>query len=662
MSNRLSAETSPYLLQHKDNPVNWYPWCKEAFQKAKEDDKPIFLSIGYSTCHWCHVMARESFEDPKIAELLDAFICIKVDREERPDIDAVYMNVCQTLTGSGGWPLTIFMTAEQTPFFAGTYFPKTSRYGQTGLDELLQRILLLWHTERIKLLASGQQITRMLRQPPTVSGAAPQRSLLVRGYTALRQNFDAAWGGFGSAPKFPAPHNLLFLMRYYEAEQEPQALQMAERTLAAMAAGGIFDHIGGGFSRYSTDRQWLVPHFEKMLYDNALLLLAYLEGYLLTQNPLYADIAARTADYILRELTDSAGGFYCGQDADSDGVEGKYYVFTPAEAVRVLGREDGLRFCQMYNITEKGNFEGKSIPNRVENADAEWSGDDPRLLRLLEYRRKRTRLHLDHKILLSWNSWTILALTRASSILNDSRYLQAAEKAHVFIKERMTDRNNRLYLRFCDGEAAHAGQLEDYAVYTLALTELYRRTFEIQYLKEAVIRGEQMTQLFEDPENGGYYMTAHDAEPLLVRPKETYDAAMPSGNSAAAMALVQLAGLTGSVRWQEAADRQQTFLAGQMGQYPASHCYALLSMTKTLYPQKELLCTAGKIPAELSDLIKSRSSHNLNILFKSRSNEEELATLAPFTKDYPLSDEPVYYLCENGACRKPEIDFDALDL
>ena len=662
MANRLGLEKSPYLLQHKDNPVDWYPWCEEAFQRAKNEDKPVFLSIGYSTCHWCHVMAHESFEDGETARLLDDFVCVKVDREERPDVDAVYMAVCQALTGSGGWPLTVLMTPDQEPFFAGTYFPRTSRYGQLGLQDLLRQIARLWRTDRKKLFEAAGQITAAIQAVRQPEAGTPNRELLQKGYRMLRRSFDPAWGGFGQAPKFPTPHNLLFLMRVAEEEKEPDALQMAERTLQAMSAGGIFDHIGGGFSRYSTDGKWLVPHFEKMLYDNALLIPAYLEAFQLTRNQQYADAARRTADYILRELTDPQGGFYCGQDADSDGVEGKYYVFTPQEVKRILGETDGAQFCQMYDITAAGNFEGKSIPNRIGTSGPGWDAGDPRLSRLLEYRMARTKLHLDRKILLSWNAWTILALAAAGSILDDSRYLNAAITAQAFIKSAMTDESGRLYHRFCGGETAHGGQLDDYAAYSLALVELYSRTFDVGYLKEAVRCAKQMLDQFEDAQGGGFYMTAHDAQPLIARPKETYDGAIPSGNSTAAMVLVRLAELTGEPLFQEASHRQLAFLAGQIKDYPAGYCCALLAVSRALYPHRELLCTGSRIPDEVIAYIRAKPAHNLSILYKSQENEAELTVFAPFTEPYPVSDRPVFYLCENGACRRPESEFKQLNL
>ena len=662
MSNRLANEKSPYLLQHKNNPVNWYPWSKEAFEKAKSEDKPIFLSIGYSTCHWCHVMAHESFEDHEIAKLLDDYVCIKVDREERPDIDSVYMTVCQALTGSGGWPLTIFMTPDQKPFFAGTYFPKTNRYGQQGLSDLLRQISYLWREERGKLLKSSNDITAVLKQGQSFGSEEPDKMILFRGYGLLSQSFDSVWGGFGTAPKFPTPHNLLFLMRMYETEKKPEILQMVDTTLKAMANGGIFDHIGGGFSRYSTDKKWLVPHFEKMLYDNALIILAYLEAFQITKNPVYSDVAKRTADYILNELTDQEGGFYCGQDADSDGIEGKYYVFTPDEVISVLGEYDGKGFCSAYDITEHGNFERKSIPNRIGKSDKPWDADDPRLKRLREYRKTRTRLHHDNKILLSWNAWMIIALSKAGLILDNSRYTNAAVKAQKFIREKMTDENNRLFLRYCDGEAAHKGQLDDYAVYSLSLIELYRSTFEIGYLKEASIRAKQMIDLFEDKENGGYYLTAHDAEILITHPKETYDGAIPSGNSLAEMVLEEFALLTGETVFREAADRQHRFMAGQIKQYPAAHCFSLMAMSKALYSHKELVCTGLEVPEELYTYLRERPAHNLSILFKSAENEKTLSEIAPFTTDYPVSENTLWYLCENGSCHAPQTDFGKLNL
>ena len=656
MANRLKQEKSPYLMQHGENPVEWYPWCEEAFRRAAKEDKPIFLSIGYSTCHWCHVMAHESFEDQEVASLLNReFISIKVDREERPDIDAVYMTVCQAMTGSGGWPLTIFMTPEQKPFFAGTYFPKHGGYGRFGLMDLLDRIAYLWKHNRAELLKAGNQITAAINRNQTDNGRKPNRQLVDRAYTQLARRFDHKWGGFGAVPKFPTPHNLLFLMRYADIMQEPSAMKMAEITLEDMACGGIFDHIGGGFSRYSTDEMWLVPHFEKMLYDNALLLIAYVKAYQHTRRECFADTAHRTARYILRELTDAEGGCYCGQDADSDGVEGKYYVFTPEEIKAVLGEADGADFCRLYDITATGNFEGKSIPNRIHTSDNGWDMDDSRLEKLYHYRLKRTKLHKDDKILLSWNAWAILALAKAGQVLEEPPYLDAAIRVHAFIERNMVDENDRLYLRYRDGEAAYVGQLEDYAVYALSLLELYRVTLEIRFLQNAIHRAKQMVELFGDTEKGGYYMTAFDGEQLIARPKETYDGAMPSGNSAAAMVLQALASLTGEPEWTTASDRQLSFLAGEIGEYPSASSFGVLAMMDALYPHRELVCAAGDgLPGELKDYLKEHPADDLHVLLKTRENADILSKCVPFTENHPIPErESMYYLCENGACKAP---------
>lgn len=686
MSNRLKSEKSPYLLQHKDNPVNWYPWCEEAFHRAKKEDKPVFLSIGYSTCHWCHVMAHESFEDETVAQILNqGYICIKVDREERPDIDAVYMSVCQAVTGSGGWPLTIVMTPEQKPFFAGTYFPRERYYGRPGLVDILRELLSLWKNRREELIRAGEEITAAINRTGNAANPGDRRvsrkdhAILRKAYQIFAQQFDPVWGGFGRAPKFPAPHNLLFLMRYAREEEGyraggegSEALRMAERTLDAMAEGGIHDHIGGGFSRYSTDERWLVPHFEKMLYDNALLILAYLEIYRLIGKEKYADTVRHTADYILRELTDERGGFYCGQDADSEGVEGKYYVFTPEEIESVLGKEDGQAFCRLYGITEAGNFEGKNIPNRIRYTENEKKSETERardseegekdclgqtawLKALYEYRLRRTKLHKDDKILLSWNAWTILAFARAGAVLKEDGYLEAAKRAQRFIETHMTGEDNRLYLRYRDGETAHKGQLEDYAVYVLALLELYGATFQTEYLGNAILRAQQMVAFFEDSEAGGYYISASDAGRLIARPKEIYDGAIPSGNSAAAMALQRLALLTGENRWQEAAGRQLGFCAGEIQEYPAGYSYALLAMADAVYPHKELVCAvSGRMSEELRMQLAELAAGGMSILVKTEDNKEELAECAPFTAEYPIPQEgEMYYLCEDGACRAP---------
>lgn len=481
MQNHLKDQTSPYLLQHADNPVHWYPWCDEAFKRAREEDKPILLSIGYSTCHWCHVMAHESFEDQEVAEILNKnFIAIKVDKEERPDIDSIYMSVCQKLTGSGGWPTTIFLTWEQKPFFAGTYFPKTPKYGQVGFIDLLSAIEEAWKTDKGSLLESAEEIHSLLNRSLRAAGNIYMGDVvsdkldvgLIDGaFELYKRSFDERHGGFGDAPKFPTPHNLLFLMQYHEKSRNKRAMEMVEKTLLQMYRGGMFDHIGGGFSRYSTDPYFLVPHFEKMLYDNALLILAYCKAYQLTQNQIYCDIAEKTAAYVLRELTSPDGGFYCAQDADSEGVEGKYYLLDPSEVIEVLGEETGNKFNQYFDITRRGNFEGKNIPNLLKNTDR--NGDmDIFLPAIYEYRKKRYALHLDDKILCSWNGLMITAMCHLYRVTENKAYLGAAVEAMDFIMRSLCE-NDTLYVSYREGKHSSKGFLDDYANVIFALLALY---------------------------------------------------------------------------------------------------------------------------------------------------------------------------------------------
>lgn len=664
--NHLKNEKSPYLLQHVHNPVDWHPWGKEAFQKAKEKDCPVFLSIGYSTCHWCHVMAHESFEDEEVAAFLNShYICIKVDREERPDIDSVYMAACQAVTGAGGWPLTAVLTPDQKPFFVGTYFPKHRRYGHPGLLEILQEIDLLWRGDREKVTEAGREITEAISGQSHKAGREPEKKILERAVALYQRQYDKEWGGFGSAPKFPAPHNLSFLLFYSMLEKDKKALEMAEHTLDAMARGGINDQIGGGFSRYSTDEKWLAPHFEKMLYDNALLSIAYLDAFQITQKDSYADTARRTLDYVLRELTGPKGEFYCGQDADSEGVEGKYYLFTPEEVLDVLGNDDGTAFCQIYDITDGGNFEGKSIPNLIGQGHSPWPFGDVRLKKLYDYRRTRTVLHRDDKVILSWNGWMIMAMAKASRILDDTRFEDAAVSADRFIRDHMMDENGRLYLRWREGEAAYMGQLDDYAVYGLALLELYRATYQPFYLADAVRVAGQMMDLFEDQENGGYFLTAKDAETLIARPKETYDGAIPSGNSAAAALLGQLAQYTCDPVWTEGMERQAAFLAEISKDYPAGYSFAMQAFLRILYPSRELVCvTAGdRLPEVLKNDLVKNADLNLAVILKTGKNQAELEKAVPFIRDYKIPGEgEMYYLCQNGMCMTPERDFEKLKI
>lgn len=659
--NQLSKEKSPYLLQHATNPVSWLPWGPAAFDQARKEDKPIFLSIGYSTCHWCHVMSHESFEDEEVAAVLNRdYVSIKVDREERPDVDAVYMAACQMFTGSGGWPLTIIMAPDQKPFWAGTYLPKTTTYGRTGLMELLATVKQLWETDRAALLATGEKVVSLFQESQKARGksAEPNQALLMQAAKQLKRSYDKQWGGFGAAPKFPTPHNLLLLLRYSLLEKDPSALQMVKHTLEQMFRGGIFDHLGGGFSRYSTDQKWLVPHFEKMLYDNALLSLAYLETYHMTSEPLFRTVAERTLDYTLRELRDEGGGFYCGQDADSDGVEGKYYVFTKKEIFDVLGETDVVHFCEWFGVTDDGNFEGSNILNLLSNPRyAETKPPIKELAgKLYAYRLARTRLHKDDKVLTSWNALMITALARAGWLLGKPEYMQAAEKALSFLQEFLTDENGELKIRWREGETAHDGQLDDYAFYAFALLELYHSTYDIDHLQRAIHVSQRMLDLFEDREQGGFYLYSKDGEQLISRPKETYDGAMPSGNSVAAVVLEQLSKLTGEREWQQASHRQLCFLTSAIQEYPAGHSMALLAVAQAVYPSYELVCvTAEKsIPEELTTYLIQNPLPNLTILMKTCENKEKLERAAPFTADYPIPEHgTVYYLCHNGSCSAP---------
>lgn len=607
-------------------------------------------------------MERESFEDNDVAAMLNGgFVAVKVDREERPDVDAVYMTVCQALTGSGGWPLTILMTPDQKPFWAGTYLPKRSRYGQPGLMELLGRVKSLWKKDRERLLQTGDEIAAHIAVQESTAGAVPDRGLLHQAAALFRRRFDSENGGFGEAPKFPTPHNLLFLLEYARLENNADALRMAETTLTQMARGGIFDQVGGGFSRYSTDERWLAPHFEKMLYDNALLAYAYLEAFAWTGRIFYRTVAVRTLDYVLRELTGLMGEFYCGQDADSEGEEGRYYLFTPNEVKKVLGREDGQTVCQRYNITDFGNFEGKSIPNLLENADYE---QEPPMLsemrgKLYRYRLTRAKLHKDDKALTSWNGLMIAALAKAFRVLGDRDYLLAAQRARAFIMEKLTTPDGRLWLRWRDGDAAHPGQLDDYAFYAWALLELYAADFDAACLREAARLMDQVQERFQDKKRGGFFLTAQDAEQLIARPKEDYDGALPSGNSVAGFVLTRLWKLTGEEKWRDSAERQLAFLAGRVRESPTGHTFGLLALCEVLYPTRELVCAAQIPPDGLRELTQRRRLHTL---VKTPENAGALAEAAPFTAAYPIPETgAAYYLCENGACAKPVFDLDSLE-
>ncbi len=641
MSNRLAKENSPYLLAHKDNPVDWYPWCNEAFDRAKQEDKPIFLSIGYSACHWCHVLAHESFEDEEIAGLLNKyFISIKVDKEERPDIDSVYMAVCQAFTGSGGWPTSIFMTADQKPFFAGTYFPKTSRGGMVGLHELLLAIHEKWVSDRDTLFRQSDEIINHLTQMQSSMYTADVDPihLAVRQYERI---YDEKYGGFGQAPKFPTPHNLMFLLDFYEHNKTASCLKMAEHTLLQMYRGGIFDHIGFGFCRYSTDKKFLVPHFEKMLYDNALLILAYCKAYAITKKVLFLDIAEKTAKYILDEMTSPEGGFYSSQDADSEGEEGKYYLFTPNEITQILGKTDGEAFNHHFNITDTGNFEGKNIPNLLKS-DFSDKSFEPFLSVLHKYRKKRYLLHRDEKILTSWNSLMIAAMCELYLVSKKEIYLFAAQNADRFIKQHLCD-NNTLYVSFHIGKRGVKGFLDDYASYIFAQLSLYRATLESEYLDQAKHLSNKVLSEFGDI-IGGFYLYSKNHEELILRPKETYDGAIPSGNSLMASNLVRLSFFDIGDKYKTEAKRQLDFLAKDALQYPSGHAMFLSSLLEYTDP-----------PMKVTIVVDSQT--NIRKLPLTLPTTATVILLTQPTKEYPLiNGKTTYYVCRGHSCLPPTND------
>lgn len=639
MSNQLKNTTSPYLLQHAENPVNWYPWCEEAFEKAKSEDKPIFLSIGYSTCHWCHVMAHESFEYEKTAEILNQyFVSIKVDREERPDIDSVYMSVCQAFTGSGGWPMSIFMTWDKKPFFAGTYFPPKSHYGMPGFPDLLTAIANQWNDNRRELLQSAEQIIAYLKVAESGNKNVNDENLIEQAMQIFSESFDKMNGGFGSAPKFPTPHNLLFLMLYAKHNQNFDVMKMAEKTLLQMRKGGIFDHIGYGFSRYSTDKYFLAPHFEKMLYDNALLIIAYSSAYCLTKNKIYLDTAEKTAEYILREMTSADGGFYSAQDADSEGVEGKYYTFTLDEIIQVLGEEKGKRFAETFDITANGNFEGVNIPNLLKSNDLITNFSDE-LKKLYGYRKNRTKLHLDDKILFSWNSMMIAALSMLYRMSHNEKYLNAAVNAQKFIEINLCN-ENWLYTSWRDGKRSENNFLDDYAYYIAALIELYNSTLDSSYIEKAEQFCNEAIRRFFDKKNGGFYLSKSENMELFMNPKEVYDGAIPSGNSVMACNFVRMYQLTENEKYHELAEKQLEFLSFQASDYSAGHCMFLIA--KMLYENPpEHITVALKNPFDL-EKVKENIPFLANISVM-RENEK-----------YPLlNNETTYYVCKYHVCLPP---------
>jgi uncharacterized protein len=608
--NRLINEKSPYLLQHAYNPVDWYAWGDEAFAKAKNEDKPIFLSIGYSTCHWCHVMEHESFEDPEVAALMnDVFVSIKVDREERPDIDNIYMTLCQMMTGSGGWPLNMIITPDKKPFFAGTYLPRDSRGGRIGMTDLAPRIKEVWQTRRNEVYQSAEQIFTALKQmPEDTSGEAPGSETLQRAFNNLLKRYDPVWGGFKPAPKFPTAHNLYFLLRYAKRVNEPRAVEMVSETLDAVRKGGIYDQIGYGIHRYSTDEEWLVPHFEKMLYDQALMAIAFIEAYQVTGNENYADTAKEIFTYVLRDMTAPEGAFYSAEDADSEGVEGKFYVWSVEELVSLLGVKDTQFISYIYNMEPGGNFAeestghktGLNIPHRKKSmeqiaADMELPLDEFKArfesirLKLLDARSKRVRPHKDDKILTDWNGLMIAALAKGAQVFGNEEYARAAVRAADFILSVMRDGEGLLH-RFRDGEAVLPGNADDYAFLISGLLEIYEANFDPTYLRAALDLNKCFIDRFWDGNVGGFYFSPESASDLLVRKKEVYDGAIPSANSVGALNLLRLSHITGDPDLENKAEMLTRAFSETVKQYPSGYTNMLCALEFALGPSQKNSC------------------------------------------------------------------------
>ncbi len=679
--NHLINEKSPYLIQHAHNPVDWHPWSDETFARAKLENRPVFLSIGYATCHWCHVMEKESFEDEEAAGYLnDTFICIKVDREERPDIDAVYMAACQMLTGSGGWPLSIFMTPKKKPFFAATYLPKNSRAGRAGLIDICRQVKNLWTADKEKIVNSADSIAAQLGKAFAFAAAdEPDASLLDQAYQKIKPGFDPQHGGFDPAPKFPTPHRLLFLLRCYHRNGDSNALEMVKKTLTAMRLGGIWDHVGFGFHRYSTDARWLLPHFEKMLYDQALIATAYLEAYQITKDPLFAATADDIFSYVLRDMTAEEGAFYSAEDADSEGEEGKFYVWTTEEFSRVLGDEIAKKWETILRLSTEGNFTDEATRQKTGanilhltapmekwaaklNLSEDQFGKDWANIRERLFRVREKRIHplKDDKILTDWNGLMIAALALGARILNRSEYESAARKAADFVLSKMRDENGRLYHRFRDGELAVKANAGDYAFLIHGLLSLYQTTYDLVYAEEAKMLQEKMIARFWDEENGGFFSTPNGSVELPVRPKELYDGAIPSANSVALLNLVFLSRLTGDPQWENRIQAHIRAFAGTLKSQPQAFTYFLCALDFALQPGQEIIIAGEPQATETRELL---SALNLNFtpnkvaIVKSDTNAERLAKFAGYTDGLQVIEgQATAHVCRNGSCTDTTTD------
>jgi hypothetical protein len=688
MSNRLAQEKSPYLLQHADNPVDWYPWGEAAFEKARKEDKPVFLSIGYSTCHWCHVMEEESFENPRVAQVMNEhFVSIKVDREERPDLDNIYMTAVQAMGNSGGWPLSVFLTPEGKPFFGGTYWPPEDRWGRPGFVAVLRSVAESWKESRGELLRQGENVTELIQKQAaakTETTFSLGEETLRSAYEDLRAYFDEAHGGFGKGTKFPRSHTLSFLLRFWKRTGEKEALAMTEKTLEEMGRGGMWDHLGGGFHRYSTDASWFLPHFEKMLYDQAILAKSYLEAYQATRRESYAQAARDIFEYVLRDLRDPEGAFYSAEDADSlDSAaaakrEGAFYAWRKSEIVDLLGDERGEIFSFVYGIRPEGNvrndpqgeFLQKNVLSRaesIERAAERFKKSSPEIAGILEESRKklfedrlkRPRPHRDDKILADWNGLMISSLAFASRVLEEPRYREAAEKSADFILERLLRKDGRLLHRYREGEARVLGTIEDYAFFIHGLIDLYEATFEARYLREAKRLTGEMIRLFWDEEHGGFFFTALDAEKLIARQKEIYDGAIPSGNSVAALDLLRVGRLTMEKDFERRAEQLFSAFSPFLSRSPESHPQMLIALDFALGPSREIVLAGEEKAPETGNFLRavySRFLPNKVVMLHPGEGEgkEAIEALAPFIKNQlPRRGKPAAYVCENYVCRFP---------
>ena len=676
MPNRLIDETSPYLQQHANNPVDWYPWGQEALQRAQDEDKPIFLSIGYAACHWCHVMERESFEDRDIAAVMNQlFVSIKVDREERPDLDSIYMQAVQALTGRGGWPMTVFLTPDLKPFYGGTYYPPEDRGGMPGFRRVLEAMADVYTTRRSDALASAEKLCAYLQQSTHAQvGVEPLLAeTLGRAYRRLAPELDAEHGGFGGAPKFPQPATLEFLLRYGLRVDDQVPTVMVDLTLDRMARGGIYDHLGGGFHRYSTDPFWLVPHFEKMLYDNALLARLYLHGYQATGNGHYRRVAEETIDYTLRDMRDPAGGFYSSQDADSEGHEGKFYVWTRQEILDVVGREDGELFNRYYGVTEAGNFEGANILNVP--TEAEKLADELGLpvaeleaavfrgaARLHEVRRQRVWPIRDEKVLTAWNGMMLAALAEAAAVLHRRDYLEAAETTATFLLDALR-LDGRLLRTYRDGQAKLKAYLEDYAYLIDGLICLYEASGRERWLEEAQILADAMVDLFRDPLQGAFYDTGRDHEALIIRPRDIQDGALPCGSSMAVMGLMRLSVLTGRPEYRNHAAEALRGVRSLLDQAPAAFGNWLSGLDFYLSTPKEIVIVGPQDHPGTGSLlaaVHSRFLPNKVVVQSETGDEDGMSSLPLMEGRAMIGGQPTAYVCENFACQLPVTEPEAL--